>query len=72
VAGPALADVELESFAQRENARLRELRIAALEKRIEARLSVGEHTLVVAEIEQLSAEHPSRELVGPLMLAVYC
>ena len=35
-------------------------------------LSQGEHALVVAELEQLSAEHPSRErLVGLLMLALY-
>jgi predicted ATPase/DNA-binding SARP family transcriptional activator len=70
--GPALADVGFESFAQGEIARLEELRVAALEERIDARLSEGEHALVVAELEQLSAEHPSRErLVGLLMLALY-
>ena len=70
--GPALADVGFESFAQAEIARLEELRVAALEERIDARLSEGEHALVVAELEQLSAEHPSRErLVGLLMLALY-
>ena len=70
--GPALADVGFESFAQAEIARLEELRLAALEERIDARLSEGEHGLVVAELEQLSAEHPSRErLVGLLMLALY-
>jgi DNA-binding SARP family transcriptional activator len=70
--GPALADAGYESFAQTEIARLEELRLAALEERIDARLSQGEHALVVAELEQLSAEHPSRErLVGLLMLALY-
>ncbi len=70
--GPALADVGFESFAQGEIARLEELRVAALEERIDARLAEGEHALVVAELEQLSAEHPSRErLVGLLMLALY-
>ena len=70
--GPALADVEFDSFAQTEIARLEELRVAALEDRIDARLAEGEHALVVAELEQLSAEHPSRErLVGLLMLALY-
>jgi predicted ATPase/class 3 adenylate cyclase len=70
--GPALADVGFESFAQAEIARLEELRVAALEERIGARLSEGEHALVVAELEQLSVEHPSRErLVGLLMLALY-
>ena len=70
--GPALADVGFESFAQAEIARLEELRVAAVEERIDVRLSQGEHALVVAELEQLSAEHPSRErLVGLLMLAQY-
>jgi DNA-binding SARP family transcriptional activator/tetratricopeptide (TPR) repeat protein len=70
--GPALADVAFESFAQGEIARLEELRLVALEERIDARLSVGEHLFVVAELEQLAAEHPSRErLLGLLMLALY-
>jgi DNA-binding SARP family transcriptional activator len=70
--GPALADVEFESFAQPEIARLDELRLVALEERIDARLAQGEHALVVAELEQLAAEHPSRErLIGLLMLALY-
>ena len=70
--GPALADVAFESFAQGEIARLDELRLAALEERLDARLSSGEHSLVVAELEQLAAEHPSRErLVSLLMLALY-
>ena len=70
--GPALADVAFESFAQGEIARLEELRLAALEERVDARLSSGEHALVVAELEQLAADHPSRErLVGLLMLALY-
>ncbi len=70
--GPALADVAFDSFAQGEIARLEELRLAAREERIDARLSAGEHPLVVAELEQLAAEHPSRErLVALLMLALY-
>src|SRR5215207_106368 len=70
--GPALADVEFESFAQGDIARLQELRLAALEQRVDARLSAGEHALVVAELEQLAGDHPSRErLVGLLMLALY-
>jgi predicted ATPase/DNA-binding SARP family transcriptional activator len=70
--GPALADVAFESFAQGEIARLEELRVAALEDRIEARLEHGEHALLVGELEQLAAEHPSRErLIGLQMLALY-
>src|SRR3954454_7579863 len=70
--GPALADVAFESFAQGEIARLDELRLAALEERIDARLSAGEHPLVVAELEQLASEYPSRErMLSLLMLALY-
>ena len=39
--GPALADLAYESFAQPAIGRLEELRVAALEKRIEADLAVG-------------------------------
>jgi predicted ATPase/DNA-binding SARP family transcriptional activator len=70
--GPALADVAFESFAQGDIARLEELRLAAVEERIDARLTAGEHLLVVAELDQLAAEHPSRErMLSLLMLALY-
>ena len=70
--GPPLADVAFESFAQGQIARLDELRLAAQEARIGARLSAGDRRLVVAELEQLVAEHPSRErLLGLLMLTLY-
>src|SRR5262245_4704417 len=41
--GPALADLAGEPFAQSEAARLEELRLAALEARIEAELALGLH-----------------------------
>ncbi len=41
--GPALADVAFKSFAQGEIARLEELRLAALEERIDARLHADRH-----------------------------
>ena len=70
--GAALADVAFASFAQTEIARLEELRLAAMEERIDARLSAGEHSLAVAELEQLAAEHPWRErLHAQLMIALY-
>ena len=70
--GPALADAAFEGFAQGEIARLEELRLAALEERLDVRLATGEAALVVGELEQLSAEHPSRErLLALLMLALY-
>src|SRR5438067_8336654 len=70
--GPALADVALEPFVQGEIARLEELRLVALETRIEADLALGHHGDLVAELEALAAQHPHREeLRGQLMLALY-
>ena len=70
--GPPLADFSYDSFAQEEIARLEELRLAAIEERIEADLAVGRHNAVVQELEQLVARHPLRErLRGQLMLALY-
>jgi DNA-binding SARP family transcriptional activator len=70
--GPALADFAYESFAQGEIARLGELRVAAVEERIEADLARGRHSELVGEIEALVAAHPLRErLRGQLMLALY-
>ena len=70
--GPALVDVQYESFAQAEITRLEELRLAAIEGRIEAELGLGHHDQVVGELEALVAENPLRErLRGQLMLALY-
>ena len=70
--GPPLADLAYEPFAQREIARLDELRVAALEHLVEARLALGAHAELVGELEALIAEHPYRErLRGQLMLALY-
>jgi YVTN family beta-propeller protein len=70
--GPALADLAYESFAQNEIGRLEELRLVALEDRIDAELALGRHAALVAELETLVAEHPTRErLRGQLMLALY-
>ncbi len=70
--GPALADFVFEPFAQAEAARLEELRLGALEDRLEADLALGRHAEVVPELEGLLAEHPLRErLAGQLMLALY-
>ena len=70
--GPALADVQYESFAQPEILRLDELRLAAVENRIEAALGLGRHDQVIGELEALVAEHPARErLRALLMLSLY-
>jgi DNA-binding SARP family transcriptional activator len=70
--GPALADFTYESFAQEAIARLGELRVHALESRIEAQLALGLHEAVIAQLEELVLEHPFRErLRAQLMLALY-
>ena len=70
--GRPLADLAYEPFAQAEIARLEELRLDALELRIEADLAGGRHTQLVGELEALVAEHPLRErLWMQLMLALY-
>jgi hypothetical protein len=59
-------------FATAQAARLQELRIAAVEDRVPADLALGRHRLLVAELGELAAAHPSRErLRGQLMQALY-
>jgi len=70
--GTPLADLAYEAFAQLAIQRLEEIRLAALEQRIEAELMLGRHTELVGELEALAAEHPLREhLCRQLMLALY-
>lgn len=70
--GAALADFAAESFAIGEAARLGELRVHAIEERIDADLALGRHAVVVGELVALTGEHPLRErLSGQLMVALY-
>ena len=70
--GPVLGDLGYERFAQDAAARLEELRLAAVEERIEADLRLGRHGELVAELEGLVSEHPLRErLRAQHMLALY-
>ena len=69
--GPALAEFS-EPFAAHEGTRLEELRLAAIELRIEAQLALGHQRDVVGELETLIAQHPPRErLRSQHMLALY-
>ncbi len=70
--GPPLSDFASEPFAHGEIARLEELRLSALEERVEADLALGRHAELVPELEALVREHPLRErLRAQLMLALY-
>ncbi|MGH2381010.1 MAG: BTAD domain-containing putative transcriptional regulator, partial [Candidatus Limnocylindria bacterium] len=70
--GPALADFLYQPFAQRAISALEELRIQAIEDRIEADLASGRAADLVPDLEQLIQDHPFRErLRGSLMLALY-
>ena len=70
--GPALAEFRGEPFAEAAARRLAELRLYALEERIDAELELGEHARLVPELEALVEEEPLRERPrGQLMVALY-
>jgi DNA-binding SARP family transcriptional activator/WD40 repeat protein len=70
--GPAFGDLATEASLRSEAARLDDLRLAALEERIDAQLTVGELGEVIGELESLTARHPLRERFWEqLMLALY-
>lgn len=70
--GTPLADLDATSLAYAESLRLQELRLSALEDKFEAKLALGHHAEIVAELESLASQHPLREkLRGQLMLALY-
>jgi DNA-binding SARP family transcriptional activator len=70
--GPALAEFRSEPFAQGEAARLEELRLSAVETRVEADHARGRHAELVGELESLVAQHPLRERFrAQLMTALY-
>lgn len=70
--GEPLADFAYASFAQSEIRRLEELRLGALEERIDADLGLGREKAITAELQGLVNQHPLRErLRGQLMLALY-
>jgi DNA-binding SARP family transcriptional activator/class 3 adenylate cyclase len=70
--GPALVDFAYEAFAQAEAARLEELRVSALEDRIQAELALGRHSELIGELEVVARANPLRErLWAHWMLALY-
>jgi DNA-binding SARP family transcriptional activator len=70
--GPALAEFRDEPFAEAAARRADELRLHALEERIEAELELGEHARLVPELESLVEQEPLRERPrAQLMVALY-
>ena len=70
--GQALADLANGPGPRVEAARLEELRLGAIEDRIEADLALGRHEDVAGELQALIALHPLRErLRGQQMVALY-
>jgi predicted ATPase len=70
--GEPLADFTYDDFAALTIGRLSELRLSAMEERLDLELRAGRHLAVVPELEVLVRSHPLRE--GPralLMLALY-
>ena len=70
--GPAFGDLATEPSLRSEAAQLDDLRLAAIEERIEAQLELGDLGEVIGELEGLTARHPLRERFWEqLMLALY-
>jgi YVTN family beta-propeller protein len=70
--GTPLGELAYEPFAQSQIARLEELRLVAVEHRVDADLALGEAAALVPELEILVREHPARErLRAQLILALY-
>ena len=70
--GAALAEFRVEPFAAPAARRLAELRLSALEQRLEADLELGRHEALVGELEALVEREPLREVPRrQLMLALY-
>ena len=69
--GPALAEFTFDAWRSAAN-RLEELRLAALEQRIDADLELDRHGDVIGELDALVREHPLRETFRrQQMLALY-
>jgi YVTN family beta-propeller protein len=67
-----LTELLAEPFATAAVAQLEQLRLGAVEERIDADLALGRHAALVTELDALVTEHPYRErLRVQLMLALY-
>ncbi|MEV7094059.1 AfsR/SARP family transcriptional regulator [Amycolatopsis sp. NPDC051045] len=69
--GPVLADVA-EPLRAGQAARFDELRLAALEGRIEAEIAAGDHLRAVPDATAFVLDHPMRERARALLMAALC
>ena len=70
--GHPYSDIEPSPFLTAEITRLQELRLTALQARIDADLELGRHRDLVGELQALTSEHPLRERFwAQHMLALY-
>ncbi len=70
--GQPYADVDGLGTITAEVTRLNELRVVAVERRIDADLDAGHHAALIAELESLTVEYPLREhFRAQQMLALY-
>lgn len=70
--GRAYEEFTYDMFAQGEIARLDEIRLEAVEARIDVDLALGRSRELVSELESLTRQHPLRErFTAQLMLALY-
>lgn len=70
--GDPLADLADEPFARTAIDRLDEIRLAAVDRRIDAELALGRHAEVIAELQELvEAHHLNERFRVQLMLALY-
>jgi DNA-binding SARP family transcriptional activator/WD40 repeat protein len=70
--GPAFAEFAYDDFARAEATRLEELRVTAVEDRVDAKLALGRHEELIGELERTVDAHPLRERSrAQLMLAFY-
>jgi DNA-binding SARP family transcriptional activator len=70
--GPALVDIPSDALRRDEVPRLEQLRLQAVEWRLEAQLQLGLHVELVPQLQGLVAQHPLHErFYAQLMLACY-
>jgi predicted ATPase/DNA-binding SARP family transcriptional activator len=70
--GSALVDVAVDGPVPAERTRLEELRLVAVEDRVDVELRRGQHDVLVAELEAMVRAEPLRERRwGQLMVALY-